>query len=175
MSLYNPESEIVKFNKSNDSLQISKEFENVLLASKYFNEITKGAFDMSNRYMAGDWRQYSFDIQDRTINSASINLGWENDDTNFSAFMIDHVSCAHNPVHNDPILMIMDYIAVCIALPVFIYFPIVRKQPRRYTNHTRTGLLLTKGLLFFDVKQQLKLGTSPQVSAGSPQVACILR
>ena len=44
MSLYNPESEIVKFNKSNDSLQISKEFENVLLASKYFNEITKGGF-----------------------------------------------------------------------------------------------------------------------------------
>jgi hypothetical protein len=55
----------------------------------YGNGYVKGAFDMSGKYMAGDWRQYSFDIQDRTINSASINLGWENDDTNFSAFMID--------------------------------------------------------------------------------------
>jgi len=53
------------------------------------NGYVKGAFDMSGKYMAGDWRQYSFDIQDSTINSASINLEWENDDTNFSAFMID--------------------------------------------------------------------------------------
>jgi hypothetical protein len=55
----------------------------------YGNGYVKGAFDMSGKYMAGDWRQYSFDIQDRTINSASISLEWENDDTNFSAFMID--------------------------------------------------------------------------------------
>ena len=55
----------------------------------YGNGYVKGAFDMSGKYMAGDWRQYSFDIQDSTINSASISLGWENDDTNFSAFMID--------------------------------------------------------------------------------------
>ena len=29
----------------------------------YGNGYTKGAFDMVNRYMAGDWRQYYFDIQ----------------------------------------------------------------------------------------------------------------
>jgi hypothetical protein len=44
---------------------------------------------MTSRYMAGDWRQYYFDIQDRTINAATINLEWENDDTNFSVFMVD--------------------------------------------------------------------------------------
>jgi len=55
----------------------------------YGNGYVKGAFDMSGKYFAGDWRQHSFDIQDRTINSASISLEWENDDTNFSVFMID--------------------------------------------------------------------------------------
>jgi hypothetical protein len=39
--------------------------------------------------MAGDWRQYYFDIQDNTINSATIDFEWENDNTNFTAFMID--------------------------------------------------------------------------------------
>ena len=33
----------------------------------YGNGFTKGAFDMSNRYMAGDWRQYYFDIQNDLI------------------------------------------------------------------------------------------------------------
>jgi subtilisin family serine protease len=55
----------------------------------YGNNYVKGAFDMSNRYMAGDWRQYYFDIQDNTINSAAIDFEWENDYTNFTAFMID--------------------------------------------------------------------------------------
>jgi len=55
----------------------------------YGNGYVKGAFDMSNRYMAGDWRQYYFDIQDNTINSATIDFEWENDYTNFTAFMID--------------------------------------------------------------------------------------
>ena len=55
----------------------------------YGNGYVKGAFDMSNRYMAGDWRQYYFDIQDHTINSATIDFEWENDYTNFTAFMID--------------------------------------------------------------------------------------
>ena len=55
----------------------------------YGNGFVKGAFDMTSRYMAGDWRQYYFDIQDRTINSATIDLEWENDDTNFTVFMID--------------------------------------------------------------------------------------
>jgi len=39
--------------------------------------------------MAGDWRQYYFDIQDPTINTAAIDFSWENENTNFSVFMID--------------------------------------------------------------------------------------
>ena len=53
------------------------------------NEYVKGAFDMTNRYMAGDWRQYYLDVQDSTINSAAIELSWKNDNTNFSAFVLD--------------------------------------------------------------------------------------
>ena len=53
------------------------------------NEYVKGSFDMTNRYMAGDWRQFYVDVQDTTINSASIELSWENDNTNFSAFVLD--------------------------------------------------------------------------------------
>ena len=53
------------------------------------NEYVKGAFDMSNRYMAGDWRQYYLDVQDSTINNASIEISWENENTNFSAFVLD--------------------------------------------------------------------------------------
>ena len=41
------------------------------------NEYVKGAFDMTNRYMAGDWRQYYLDVQDSTINNASIELSLE--------------------------------------------------------------------------------------------------
>ena len=55
----------------------------------YGNGYVKGAFDMNNRYMAGDWRQYYFDIQDHTINSATIDFEWENPRTNFTVFMID--------------------------------------------------------------------------------------
>nr|MCS5651203.1 S8 family serine peptidase [Candidatus Neomarinimicrobiota bacterium] len=55
----------------------------------YGNGYVKGAFDMTGRYMAGDWRQYYFDIQDNTINAASIDFEWENDYTNFTVFMID--------------------------------------------------------------------------------------
>ena len=53
------------------------------------NGYTKGAFDMANRYMAGDWRQYYFDIKDETINSASIELSWKDKDTNLAVFVID--------------------------------------------------------------------------------------
>ncbi len=53
------------------------------------NEYVKGAFDMTNRYMSGDWRQFYMDVQDNTINSASIELSWKNEHTNFSAFMLD--------------------------------------------------------------------------------------
>jgi len=55
----------------------------------YGNGYVKGAFDMVNRYNAGDWRQYYFDIQDSTINAASIDISWKHPDTNFSVFVID--------------------------------------------------------------------------------------
>jgi len=44
---------------------------------------------MSNRYMAGDWRQYYFDIQNESVNTAIIELSWESDDTNFGVFVMD--------------------------------------------------------------------------------------
>jgi hypothetical protein len=43
----------------------------------YGNGFTKGAFDMSNRYMAGDWRQYYFDIQNESVDTAVIKFSWE--------------------------------------------------------------------------------------------------
>ncbi|MDH3313940.1 MAG: S8 family serine peptidase [Nitrosopumilus sp.] len=55
----------------------------------YGNGYTKGAFDMVNRYMAGDWRQYYFDIQNESINSAAIELSWISDDTNLAVFVMD--------------------------------------------------------------------------------------
>jgi hypothetical protein len=55
----------------------------------YGNGYIGGAFDMTNRYNAGDWRQYYFDVQDKTINSAALNISWENKDTNLSVFVID--------------------------------------------------------------------------------------
>ena len=55
----------------------------------YGNGYTKGAFDMSNRYMAGDWRQYYFDIQNKFVNTAMIELSWEIDETNLAVFVMD--------------------------------------------------------------------------------------
>ena len=55
----------------------------------YGNGYTKGAFDMSNRYMAGDWRQYYFDIQNEFVNTAMIKLSWEIDETNLAVFVMD--------------------------------------------------------------------------------------
>ena len=55
----------------------------------YGNGYIKGAFDMANRYMAGDWRQYYFDIKDESINSAAIELSWSTDDTNLSVFVMN--------------------------------------------------------------------------------------
>ncbi|ABK78669.1 surface layer-associated STABLE protease [Cenarchaeum symbiosum A] len=48
-----------------------------------------GAFDMINRYMAGDWRQYYFDITDERINAGILDITWENPDTDLSIFAID--------------------------------------------------------------------------------------
>ncbi|MDF2425424.1 MAG: S8 family serine peptidase [Nitrosopumilus sp.] len=55
----------------------------------YGNGYTKGAFDMANRYMAGDWRQYYFDVQNESINTAAIELSWVSDSTNLSVFVMD--------------------------------------------------------------------------------------
>ena len=53
------------------------------------NGYIKGAFDMVNRYMAGDWRQYYFDVKDESVDSAAIEMSWENDDTNLAVFVMD--------------------------------------------------------------------------------------
>ena len=55
----------------------------------YGSGYTKGAFDMSNRYMAGDWRQYYFDIQNELVNTAMIELSWKLDETNLAVFVMN--------------------------------------------------------------------------------------
>ena len=55
----------------------------------YRTGFVKGAFDMVNRYMAGDWKQYYFEIKDKTINAGAIDISWQNDETSLSVFMID--------------------------------------------------------------------------------------
>ena len=55
----------------------------------YGTGFVKGAFDMTNRYMSGDWRQYFLDIDDRTINSGAIEVSWKEKNTNFSVFVLD--------------------------------------------------------------------------------------
>jgi len=55
----------------------------------YGSGFVKGAFDMTNRYMAGDWRQYFLDVEDDTINSGAIELSWKEKNTNLSVFVID--------------------------------------------------------------------------------------
>lgn len=55
----------------------------------YGNGYVGGGFDMANRYNAGDWRQYYFDVTDKTINSVSMTLSWKDPDTNLSVFVID--------------------------------------------------------------------------------------
>jgi hypothetical protein len=73
--------------KQKDKLMIISGAQNP--SALYGNGFVKGAFDMVNRYNAGDWRQYYFDIKEPTINSASIDVFWKDSDTNFSIFMID--------------------------------------------------------------------------------------
>ncbi|MDE1725209.1 MAG: S8 family serine peptidase [Thaumarchaeota archaeon] len=55
----------------------------------YGNGYVGGGFDMSNRYNAGDWRQYYFDVTDKTINALAMTLSWEDPNTNLSVFVID--------------------------------------------------------------------------------------
>ncbi len=83
-----PVSYVIKkeINQKDSLLTISgKQSDDVVFGNGYI----KGAFDMVNRYMAGDWRQYYFDIKDKTIDSASIELSWETDDTNLAVFVMD--------------------------------------------------------------------------------------
>jgi len=49
----------------------------------------KGAFDMTNRYMAGDWRQYYFDVADPALDTAAIEFSWNHEDTNLAVFAVD--------------------------------------------------------------------------------------
>ena len=71
----------------NDSTVLIKgqETDDVVFGNGYI----KGAFDMVNRYMAGDWRQYYFDIQNESINSAAIEFSWITNDTNLAVFVAD--------------------------------------------------------------------------------------
>ena len=62
-----------------------KQSEDILFGNGY----VKGAFDMINRYMAGDWRQYYFGIEDPTINTALIDISWKHKDTHLSVFVMD--------------------------------------------------------------------------------------
>jgi hypothetical protein len=71
----------------NDSVVIleGRQSDDVMYGTGY----TKGAFDMTNRYMAGDWRQFYFDVRDEMVNSAAIEISWEHGDTNLSVFVVD--------------------------------------------------------------------------------------
>lgn len=53
------------------------------------NGYVGGGFDMSNRYNAGDWREYFFDVTDKTINSATMIFSWKDPATNLSVFVAD--------------------------------------------------------------------------------------
>jgi len=55
----------------------------------YGNGYVSGGFDMTNRYNAGDWREYFFDVKDNSINSVSMIISWTQPDTNLSVFMIN--------------------------------------------------------------------------------------
>ena len=83
-----PVSYVIKqeINQKDSAVLVSgKQSDNVIFGNGYI----KGAFDMVNRYMAGDWRQYYFDIKDETIDSASLELSWINSDTNLAVFVMD--------------------------------------------------------------------------------------
>ncbi len=53
------------------------------------NGYVGGGFDMSNRYNAGDWRQYYFDVTDKTINTATMIFSWKDPGTDLSVFVVD--------------------------------------------------------------------------------------
>jgi subtilisin family serine protease len=82
-----PLSYVVKKKVDRDKLVVieGKPIDDALFGNGY----VKGAFDMVNRYLAGDWRQYHFEIDDKKINTAAIEISWKNDDTNLAAFVFD--------------------------------------------------------------------------------------
>lgn len=53
------------------------------------NGYVGGGFDMSNRYNAGDWREYYFSVNDKTINTATMIISWKDPNTNLSVFVVD--------------------------------------------------------------------------------------
>lgn len=60
-----------------------------LLGVLYNNGYTRGSFDVVDRYMTGDWRNYYFDVYDESITSASVEISWQSPNTSMSAFAIN--------------------------------------------------------------------------------------
>ncbi len=63
----------------------SKQTDDVL----YGNGYVRGAFDMTNRYLAGDWQQYYLDVKDTSINTATLDISWKNEDTSLAVFVLN--------------------------------------------------------------------------------------
>jgi len=82
-----PVSYVIKKKVEKDKLVVVKgtQSDDVL----YGNGYVKGAFDMVNRYLAGDWRQYHFEVDDKKINTAAIEISWKSHDSNLAAFVFD--------------------------------------------------------------------------------------
>ncbi len=49
----------------------------------------RGAFDMVSTYMAGDWSQHHFDVDDPSASSAVIDVSWEDPQTSVTAFVVE--------------------------------------------------------------------------------------
>ena len=47
----------------------------------------RGAFDMTNRYMSGDWRAVYFDVADPSIDTALVDVAWDDPGTTLAAFV----------------------------------------------------------------------------------------
>lgn len=46
----------------------------------------RGAFDMTNRYMSGDWRAVYFDVSDPSIDTMLVDIAWDDPGTSLAAF-----------------------------------------------------------------------------------------
>ena len=47
----------------------------------------RGAFDMTNRYMSGDWRAVYFDVADASIDTVLVDVAWDDPGTTLAAFV----------------------------------------------------------------------------------------